>query len=367
MSHSGLRHETDCLNCGATVQGRYCHVCGQENVDPKETFWHMVTHFFYDITHFDGSFCVTLKDILFKPGFLSREYMLGRRKKYLHPIRMYVFTSAVFFLIFFSMYQVSENVISATDRNAKFNEGLTTIKDEAYKSAKTKQDSIDIAKGLELLGYKEGAKDDIDQDVDSTPKKKGRIGFSFGRQVDDYSTVKEYDSAQHSLPANKKDKGLTKLMTRKSVALNEKYKGDQNKIAVAVINKFLHSFPYLLFVSLPLYALFLKLLYIRRRKEYYFADHAVFLVHLYIFTFLYLLCFIGIDKLGEKTRWEGVTDIIELLLMFAGIFYAIKAMKNFYRQRWGKTILKFLIFNILCLVSLICLFVVFLVFSFYQI
>ena len=72
----------------------------------------MFTHFFYDITHFDGSFFVTLKDLLFKPGFLSREYMLGRRKKYLHPVRMYVFTSAVFFLVFFSLFHVSENDIS---------------------------------------------------------------------------------------------------------------------------------------------------------------------------------------------------------------------------------------------------------------
>ena len=75
-----LRKETDCLNCGAMVQGRYCHVCGQENTEPKETFWHMVTHFFYDITHFDGSFFVTLKDLFSSPGFLSREYMRAQEK-----------------------------------------------------------------------------------------------------------------------------------------------------------------------------------------------------------------------------------------------------------------------------------------------
>ena len=366
MSHSSLRHETDCLNCGATVQGRYCQVCGQENVDPKETFWHMVTHFFYDITHFDGSFFVTLKDLLFKPGFLSREYMLGRRKKYLHPVRMYVFTSAVFFLVFFSMYQVSEKSISS-DKASRINERFTTIKEEAYKSAKTKQDSIDIAKGLELLGYKDEANEERDPEDDMRSTNKGGLKFTLGREVMDYSTVKEYDSVQNRLPASKRDKGFTKMITKKSIALNEKYQGDQQKISVAVINKFLHTFPYLLFVSLPLYALFLKLLYIRRRKEFFFADHGVFLIHLYIFTFLFLLCFIGIDALGEKTIWEGVTDVIELLLLLVGIFYALKAMRNFYRQGWGKTIVKFLLFNILCFVSLIFLFVVFLTFSFYQI
>ncbi|HEX5655380.1 MAG TPA: DUF3667 domain-containing protein, partial [Chitinophagaceae bacterium] len=104
MSHIPLRKEKDCLNCGTIVQGRYCHECGQENVLPKESFWHMVTHFLYDITHFDSKFFETIKDLAFKPGFLSIEYMKGRRASYLHPVKMYVFTSAVFFLLFFSVF-----------------------------------------------------------------------------------------------------------------------------------------------------------------------------------------------------------------------------------------------------------------------
>jgi len=363
VSHTALRKETDCLNCGATVLGRYCHVCGQENTEPKETFWHMVTHFFYDITHFDGSFFITLKDLLFKPGFLSREYMLGRRKKYLHPVRMYVFTSAVFFLVFFSMFHVSEESISVNNKE-RARVGLNTVKEEGLKNAKTKQDSADIIKGFELLDSEEP-----DNDIDTTDMNKGKKGgltFSLGRQVKDYASVKEYDSIQGSLPKDKRDAGITKAVTRKSIELNEKYHGDQQKIAVELINKFLHSFPYLLFVSLPLYALFLKLLYIRHRKEYFFADHAVFLVHLYIFTFLVMLCYFGLDKLSDKTHWRGI-GFIQAILILTGLFYTLKAIKNFYKQGWGKTILKFIIFNILCFISLMLLFAIFLAFSYYQI
>ena len=153
---------------------------------------------------------------------------------------------------------------------------------------------------------------------------------------------------------------------RKSIALNQKYEGDQSKIFAELINKFLHTFPYLLFVSLPLYALFLKLLYIRHRKEYFFADHGVFLIHLYIFTFLFLLLYFGLDKLEDTTHWSAI-GYIEGILFLIGIFYTIKAMKNFYRQGWGKTILKFIIFNILCLFSVVLLFTVFLAFSYYLI
>lgn len=366
VSHNPLRKETNCLNCGATVQGRFCHMCGQENTEPKETFWHMFTHFLYDITHFDGSFFVTLKDLLFKPGFLSKEYMLGRRKKYLHPVRMYVFTSAVFFLVFFSMFHVSENDVSINNQQAKVEESFSTIKKEAFKNATTKEDSAGIAKGLELLGYKEK---DESKPHDSVPKnKKLKNGFSFDidEEANNYKTLKEYDSVQKTLPKNKRDAGLTKIITRRYVGLSEKYKGDQQKIAVELINKFIHSIPYLLFVSLPLYALFLKLLYIRHRKQYYFADHGVFLIHLYVFTFLFMLIFFGLDKLQKKTHVSDI-EYVQLVFVFVGLFYTIRAMKNFYKQGWGKTILKFIIFNILCIFSLIMLFVLFLGLTFYQI
>ncbi len=361
-----MRKETDCLNCGATVLGRYCHVCGQENTEPKETFWHMFTHFFYDITHFDGSFFVSLKDLLFKPGFLSREYVLGRRKRYLHPVRMYVFTSAVFFLVFFSMFHVSENDISVTDQRAKVDQGFSTIKEEAFKNAKTEEDSAGIRKGLELLGYKEENENRTSDSTFKNKNKKGGFNFNFGSDVKKYTTLREYDSVQKTLPENKKDAGLTKMLTRKSVELNEKYKGDQKKIAIELINKFIHSIPYLLFVSLPLYALFLKLLYIRHRKQYYFADHGVFLIHLYIFTFLFLLFYFGLDKLEERTHWKGI-GAVQAILILTGLFYTLKAIKNFYKQGWGKTIIKFIIFNILCIISLSLLFALFLVFTYYQI
>ena len=100
VSNHQERKEKNCLNCNAEVAGRFCQICGQENIEPKESFWVLATHFLHDMTHFDGKFFSTLKFLLFKPGFLSKEYLKGRRTSYLHPIRMYVFTSAIFFLIF---------------------------------------------------------------------------------------------------------------------------------------------------------------------------------------------------------------------------------------------------------------------------
>lgn len=105
MSHAKERKETDCLNCGAEVKGRFCHICGQENIETRETLWGLITHFVYDIVHFDGKFFSTLRHLLFRPGFVSLQYVQGRRASYIHPIRMYVFTSALFFIVFFSISQ----------------------------------------------------------------------------------------------------------------------------------------------------------------------------------------------------------------------------------------------------------------------
>ncbi|HEU0064055.1 MAG TPA: DUF3667 domain-containing protein, partial [Flavisolibacter sp.] len=96
MSHQPERKDRNCLNCGATVIARYCHVCGQENIVTKMGFWALIRHFLYDLFHFDGKFFDTLKNLFFKPGIIATEYTHGKRTKYLDPVRMYLFTSTVF-------------------------------------------------------------------------------------------------------------------------------------------------------------------------------------------------------------------------------------------------------------------------------
>src|SRR5205085_3367447 len=65
-------------------------------------FWALIRHFLYDLFHFDGKFFDTVKNLLTKPGIIAMEYTHGKRTKYLDPVRMYLFTSAVFFLVFFT-------------------------------------------------------------------------------------------------------------------------------------------------------------------------------------------------------------------------------------------------------------------------
>src|ERR1700744_5341891 len=141
MKHSHLRHDKTCLNCGAHVPDRFCSHCGQENTEPIESFGHLLNHFFADVTHYDSQLLSTLKYLVFKPGFLTKEYNAGRRLKYLNPIRMYIFISAVFFLLMFSGNE-EKGAVRAVNVNPYKQHLADSLRSLEKKGKLTKADSI---------------------------------------------------------------------------------------------------------------------------------------------------------------------------------------------------------------------------------
>ena len=347
MSHFRPRKERDCLNCGTTVIGTYCHNCGQENIEPKESFWHLTLHFFNDITHFDGKFFTTLRILLFRPGFLSKEYMSGKRVSYLNPIRMYLFTSFIFFLVFFSIYHVDEKQIKL-DFNGKSIEQINKMPQKEFDEF-----TSEFNKGKPMTRKK------FKIYMDSANSGSNGIHFS-GRS---YKSKVEYDSLMAG--GGKKDNWLKRTLVYKEIEINEKYSKDRSKFLVEFFNTLMHHFPQMLFVSLPFVALLLKLMYIRHEKFYY-VGHAVFTLHVYIFLFIVMLMMIGVDKFRDYTNWSKIGSI-NVLLTVAIFFYLYKAMRNFYQQGRAKTILKYFLFLFSFLFLIIFLLVAFLFASIFQV
>jgi hypothetical protein len=87
-----------CENCGAAVSGRYCATCGQRLEPPLHSLWHFSRTATEDLTHADSRLWRTLGALLFRPGYLTREFLAGRRARYLPPVRLYLVVSVVFFL-----------------------------------------------------------------------------------------------------------------------------------------------------------------------------------------------------------------------------------------------------------------------------
>jgi hypothetical protein len=127
----------------------------------------------------------------------------------------------------------------------------------------------------------------------------------------------------------------------------------------------MHHFPQMLFVSLPLIALLLQLLYLRH-KEYFYVSHAIFIIHYYIFIFIVMMVGIGISKLQDALNW-GWLGYLNFTIFLAAIWYLYKAMRNFYGQSRGKTILKFLLFLFTAFILIILLMSGFFIVSVFQV
>jgi hypothetical protein len=339
LSHLKERKETNCLNCNAEVNGKYCSVCGQENIEPAESAGHLISHFFNDITHFDGKFFSSLKYLVFNPGFLSTQYRIGRRASYLNPVRMYVFTSFIFFLIFFSVYHFDKGD-ELFEFNNKSIAQITAMDDAAFHQFANDIDS-----------NRHWTRENMLQFIDSVGNVK--------RPLSSYSSKAQYDSLLRSGAI--KNIWINRQIQYRLLELDEKYHGDQKRIFRETTAIFMHSLPQMLFVSLPLFALFLKLLY-WRRKEFYYVSHAIFSLHLYIFIFIVFLAIIASEKLGNSTG-STFFDYITATLGVLIFFYMYKAMRNFYGERRAKTIFKFFLLTIWLLFIIALIFAFFVVFS----
>lgn len=368
MSHFTERKQNNCLNCGAVVHGRYCHLCGQENIEPKESFWHLVTHFVYDITHFDGKFFSTVKYLLLKPGFLSGEYISGRRMRYLNPIKMYVFVSAFFFLFFFSIVNPSfdekkeePEQLSYTEVKSKIEYKIkdlqTNTKDKEsseYERKVIKKQTALLQQDLQTL-----AKDTAHL-IELNYFKKKELSMVFGL----YRDGAQYDSVQNSLPKKQRNSWLESMTIKKTIDLQSRYNYDDSEFFKTLFEKFRHSFPQLLFVSLPLFALLLKLLYISRKKFYY-ADHVIYTVHLYCAMFILLFFIIGFSHI-EHFKYLQWLNLFTVPFIIYTVWYQYKSLRNFYDQSRRKTVVKYLLLLIMSSVVMSLLFAAFLVLSIFN-
>lgn len=326
MSRHHLRHDKTCLNCGTFVADRFCPHCGQENLEPVESVGHLIRHFFEDITHFDGKFFITVKDLICRPGFLTREYVAGRRTTYLNPIRMYIFISAMFFLALFAgSEEKTEPAGTPTHAVNIFRQQLA----DSLRSVKT--DDLHKAFNDALAGRLDTAKiRDTSQSLGLKYSSAGTVMIDI--EENKYNTLREYDSIQRTLPDSAKDRGTMRWILRNNVRQKEKH-GGQSKLHLVVDVR--HDIPKVMFILLPLFALYVGWFY--DRKKYYYVNHAIFSVHFHSFVFLLFLFLLLLDWLIPG-QWAGlVLAALAPILLF---IYLVLALRGMYSQSLGLSLLK---------------------------
>jgi hypothetical protein len=332
------RHDKTCLNCGAIVQERFCTRCGQENLEPKESLGHLISHFFEDLTHFDGKFFVTVKDLILRPGFLTREYVAGRRVTYLNPIRMYIFISAMFFLALFAESGEShddhqdENTHAVNVFRQQLADSLRSSKTDSLhagfnRTLATRLDTVKTTTNNESLGLKYGGTGTVIIDIVENK----------------YNTVREYDSIQRMLPDSAKEKGIMHWILRNNVRQKEKH-GGRSRLHLEVDIR--HDIPKVMFALLPLFALYIGWFY--DRKKYFYVNHAIFSVHFHSFVFLFFL-FLLLLNLVIPGDWAGL--ILTAIAIVVVFIYLIAALRGMYGQSFWLALVKGLAITVIYFIT----------------
>lgn len=341
MSHKKLRQEKNCLNCGHAVEDRFCTHCGQENLELNDSAMHLILHYLQDLVHYDGKLWHTLKSLVIRPGLVPKEYMAGKRQSHLEPIRFYVFASTVFFLTFFLVLG-SDLFISDITPETNYSKRLFHLNQEK-----------EFRKG----------------DADTAAVK--QLIYSLQHLTEDSLTVVTDSIKQlvdQEVLANQEDttdemgwlgKILAEKYDAKEKELETQYAGDKVKVTNAILQEIVHKLPQLFFVSLPFFALFLKLLYWRSRKGAY-VEHFIFSIYHYAFLFTIMLLYILTVSLTNKVEGEFIDSVKELLglaMLFYPFIYLFLSMKRFYNDRWAKLTLRYLVLMVLLFITIIALFI----------
>lgn len=309
MKTQHLRSDPTCLNCGTEVTDRFCSHCGQENIETKEPFSHLVSHFFKDITHYDSKFLLTFKYLFTKPGLLTKQYVDGRRMDYVNPIRLYIFTSFVFFLVL-SFFNHSDE------------KDLDQMNTRLEKTTK----KLEKRRSLLLDSIARGAGDSAELREKVNAINTGTV-FTQGSGTTVKEAIARYDSLQQALPEDEKDGFIMRAIMHRS--LKVQYGGGDAQKTISETMQ--HNLPKLMFILLPFFALLLKMAYFRRKM--YYTEHAIFTIHIHTLIFVLSLITLLIYQLWHYNGLYGWMTLIVYI-------YFIIALKRFYGGSLGKALLK---------------------------
>ena len=132
-----LAGSSQCLNCGTDLKGPFCYYCGQPDRNFLRFFPALFRDMLEDLLDLDSRFMRTIKPLLFKPGRLTRDYMQGRRFRYAPPMRLYIFSSIVFFLL---AALLSTDAITVNKEN---NEGHILLSTGSGENQQVVEDALD--------------------------------------------------------------------------------------------------------------------------------------------------------------------------------------------------------------------------------
>lgn len=357
--------KTLCANCGSELFGPHCYACGQPVKGMVRQLSSIVADMADTVLNIDSRIFRTLWPLLVKPGFLTNEYLAGRRVRYVTPFRLYFFLSVIAFLVM----QIGLDATLDLGRNA-----IQLDSDNSMSTAQTAEDvqkrrdaalaGLDTAKaaaGLSAHALRgiEKAQDKIHAEADKR--------LEYLKQVDEAKAAGKPVPPDPQAEKNNEDFNLEiagKRWNPKNSPIQVGWlpafvNAKLNVLATHMIDNLprikkdpkplllgaFSTLPQVLFVVMPLFALLLKIFYIFKRRLY--MEHVMVALHSHSFIFLSLLLITLAGLLRGAVEaaapWAG--SLLGWVIFALGWWlpiYLLIMQKRVYRQGWFLTVLKYL-------------------------
>ena len=391
-----------CKNCGTPLEGMYCYRCGQYALDVEQPFWKYVRQYFENVYQFDTKIWRTLWYLFTRPGFLTTEFNAGKINSYVHPFRLYMCISVVFFAVFFMLVgerandfnalndgRLRRSVVdslrtpaAAADTTVYLYQAPRLVKTLSLRFGLKEADSlvryqpIDNPYGLSrttlprlLVDSCFRLTDIAPQDWDYIRKSRALKNLNIENWIDghDYgpdnvaairafcvdSTRTQTADGTDSLVLRPQQVYLWTDNAEKDAETDELQKQMFVNDIVGSLSKWT---PFYMMFLLPLFAALLKLLFYRRKRMPYMW-HFVHAIHLNT-VFLILLCIplvplfaYGIDDMlaarqtlnSMQQNFLHITTIGFPVAMFG---YLLVSFRTVYKQNWVTTTLKAVLFYV---------------------
>lgn len=327
MSKNPVRKDKTCLNCNYVVENRFCPSCGQENTDTRKTFHHLFVHFFEDLTHYENAFWKTIRNLIFRPGSLTKEYLSGKRMSYLAPVRLYIFIS---FVTFFILTVLPSDVLK-TEESHKPENGKTKVTNNF--NFYTQKDSINQV-------INQVIKDSIQHDSLKNAKRisLGDNNFNYGNNFG-FGSLRKLDSVQKYGHPEDRLSPWEYWLAKKAMRVVEH--NTPQEIKAKFIESFFHNFPKVLFIYMPIFAFVLWLF--QDKKKWYYFDHGIFTLHYFSFLLLGNLImnvFQSVTSFFDSTAISVIVGLMTFVIYVYMCYYFFPAHHRFYGERRRVTIVK---------------------------
>lgn len=324
--------KTRCKNCEQEFQEsfQYCPYCGQkakDNLTMGVLFYNTISNYF----SVDARFLKSFFPLLFRPGYLAKKFVEGKRLLYLHPAQFYLFSSVIFFFLFsFQAREYNQKVDNVLKKGFE-NDQISKL-DSIPKNTLDSISATKLAKPLRdqqiITGMDEKELMKLDSIIktDANSDDIGSINFGFNKKkLDSLIAAGAPEAEQLKSMGMDDDAGFLKRRFYVQMLKFQKNSGG------GIMQAFFDSIPIALFFLLPIFAFILKIFYWKRGS---FPHHLVFSFYYFSYLFMVMGIIMLVNLFWKIPNWfDGFVTAIMYI-------YLLIAVRQFYRQGYFISFIK---------------------------